>query len=250
MLNQINQIIYKMGLVSCGCQGCDKSRSHKGIFKSTVFCALVMSFYGGMLRDVIALRVHPWLLTMKAIPDIILVILTSRLYCIVKNKQLVSKRVLANMITITDGLGLACFIRIGCDKAILLRKDFAITLIASGYLTGVGGGAFLVGSLTGFLETKTILYHVITLSASCLYLLTRSAIAIYIYIGVATYFMYYFSPAIPLTRIPLVVYHINTFQKKVEWLSFYQLKCFHLGKYKPYLRRQLKYFFFSRLRYC
>ncbi len=134
-MRMILTLIYFLGLVSCSVQGVRKIINKR---VRTYFCyisAVLTSFAGGMIRDVIILHIYPVVFTTDCLPDTSVVIVTTFLciHFIHKQKQLKA------FVILTDSIGMAQFIAVGVDKALSLKNNYALAVI-SGVCTSLGGG--------------------------------------------------------------------------------------------------------------
>lgn len=140
------------------------------------------------MRDVIFLGVHPWLLTLSALPDIMLAVIVGFLYtyyfcvCNVSNKYYGTAMLI---ITISDAFGLGSFVCIGMDKG-FLYSDNIFTIILCGYITAIGGGILASGkSIMEIVKTKeTIRYHLVTLLGCCYYYIFRHSLCLVCFIAI------------------------------------------------------------------
>lgn len=142
------------------------------------------------MRDII-LNIHPWLLTLSALPDLILVIISGFLYTFCffifkANKKHYS--IVMHLVTITDAFGLGSFICIGMDKAFIYSNNI-LTIIACGYITAIGGGLLASGKpLTKIFKDKdTICYHLVTLLGCCYYYIFRHSLCLICFIAIGLF---------------------------------------------------------------
>lgn len=182
-------LIYYAGIASCAAQGAEKGKNKYNI--PFLHC-IANAFGGGFIRDVILLKVHPWLLTPSAFPDLVLVSIIGYLYtyyfftCKADKNQY---HIATQLVTITDILGLSSFICIGMDKAFIYSTNIFI-VITCGYVTAIGGGilASEKSLTTIFQSRKTIHYHIITLLGCCYYYIFRHSLYL-VYITAIGLFM-------------------------------------------------------------
>ncbi len=133
--NIIIRLIYYVGIASCAAQGAEKGK-HEG--NISVLYYIVNAFGGGFIRDVIFLGIPPWLLTLSALPDLGLVIITGVLYTCYFSLRKAGKKqhdTAMRLVTVTDCLGLGSFICIGMDKALIYTSNvFTITVCGYGLI--------------------------------------------------------------------------------------------------------------------
>lgn len=150
----IISLIYYVGIASCTAQGAEKGKCKNCI---PVLHYIANAFGGSFVRDAIFLRVYPWVLTLSALPDLVLVSIIGSLYTYYFHKCKANKlwyNVAMHFVTITDTFGLGSFICIGMDKA-FIYCDNAFAIIVCGYVTAIGGGILASGkSLTKTFQDK------------------------------------------------------------------------------------------------
>lgn len=176
-------LIYYMGIASCAAQGAEKGKYDNAI---PILRYIANAFGGGFMRDVIFLGVPPWLLTLSALPDIMLVVIVGFLYtyyfrvCKVSNKYYGTAMLI---VTISDAFGLGSFVCIGMDKAFLYSNNI-FTIIACGYITAIGGGVLASGkSIMEIVKRKEMIrYHLVTLLGCCYYYIFRHALCLVCFI--------------------------------------------------------------------
>jgi len=181
-------LIYYIGIASCAAQGAEKGKYDNGI---PILHYIANAFGGGFMRDVIFLGVPPWLLTLSALPDIMLVVIVGFLYtyyffiCNVSNKYY---GIVMRIVTISDALGLGSFVCIGMDKA-CLYSDNIFTIIACGYITAIGGGILASGkSITEIVKSKGMIrYHFVTLLGCCYYYIFRHSLCLVCFIAIGLF---------------------------------------------------------------
>ncbi len=181
-------LIYYIGIVSCAAQGAEKGKYDNGI---PMLRYIANAFGGGFIRDVIFLGIPPWLLTLSALPDIMLVVSVGLLYtyyffvCNVNNKYYF---IAIRIVAISDAFGLGSFVCIGMDKAFLYSENI-LTVIACGYITAIGGGILASGkSITEIVKSKGIIrYHVVTLLGCCYYYIFRHSLCLVCFIAVGLF---------------------------------------------------------------
>lgn len=185
--NIIVSFIYYLGIASCAAQGAEKGKYGKSI---PILLYIANAFGGGFVRDII-LNVHPWLLTLSALPDLALVIISGLLYtfCFLifkANKKHYS--IVMHLVTITDAFGLGSFVCIGMDKAFIYSNNI-LTIIACGYVTAIGGGLLASGKpLTKiFNDNDTIRYHLVTLLGCCYYYIFRHSLCLICFIAIGLF---------------------------------------------------------------
>lgn len=185
--NIIVFIIYYLGIASCAAQGAEKGKYEKNM---PILLYIANAFGGGFLRDII-LNVHPWLLTLSALPDLILVSISGFLYTFcffVLKANSKYYNITKQLITITDALGLGSFISIGMDKA-LIHSNNIFTIITCGYVTAIGGGLLASGKpLTKiFKRNSTICYHLVTLLGCCYYYVFKHSLYLICFIAIGLF---------------------------------------------------------------
>lgn len=179
--------IYYLGIASCAAQGAEKGKYGKSV---PILHYIANAFGGGFMRDII-LNVHPWLLTLSALPDLALVIISGFLYTFCffifkANKKHYS--IVMHLVTITDAFGLGSFVCIGMDKAFIYSNNI-LTIIACGYITAIGGGLLANGKpLTKiFKDNDTIRYHLVTLLGCCYYYIFRHSLCLICFIAIGLF---------------------------------------------------------------
>ena len=179
--------IYYLGIASCAAQGAEKGKYGKSV---PILYYIANAFGGGFMRDVI-LNVHPWLLTLSALPDLALVIISGFLYTFCffifkANRKHYS--IVMHLVTITDAFGLGSFVCIGMDKAFIYSNNI-LTIIACGYVTAIGGGLLASGKpLTKiFKDSNAIRYHFVTLLGCCYYYIFRHSLCLICFIAIGLF---------------------------------------------------------------
>lgn len=178
-------LIYYIGIASCAAQGAEKGKYDNSI---PILRYIANAFGGGFMRDVIFLGIPPWLLTLSALPDIMLVVIVGVLYtyyfcvCNICNKYY---DIAMLIIAISDAFGLGSFVCIGMDKAFLYSDNIFI-IIACGYITAIGGGILASGkSITEIAKSKEMIrYHLVTLLGCCYYYIFRHSLCLVCFIAI------------------------------------------------------------------
>lgn len=185
--NIIISLIYYIGIASCAAQGAEKGKNEKSI---PMLYYIANAFGGGFIRDVI-LNVHPWLLTLSALPDLALVIIIGFTYTyffffVKANKKHYS--IVMKLVTITDAFGLGSFVCIGMDKALVYSNNI-FTIIACGYVTAIGGGILASGKtlIKIFNSREAIRYHLVTLLGCCYYYIFRHSLCLICFIAIGLF---------------------------------------------------------------
>ena len=173
-------LLYYIGIASCAAQGAEKAK-HK--HKVPVLQCVENAFAGGFIRDTGCLRIRPWLFTLAALPDVIIVIILGCIYadfCDTYKTDKKKRDIMMRIVTIGDRLGLGSFICIGMDYG-FEHSDNALMIILCGVVTAIGGG--VVASVTSgkslmeiFNNRKTIRYYFVTILGCCNYYIFRHAI--------------------------------------------------------------------------
>lgn len=184
----IISLIYYVGIASCAAQGAEKGKYENGI---PVLRYIENAFGGGVMRDVIFLGVHPWLFTLSAFPDFVLVVIIGSLFtyyffiCKANNKQYT---IAMRLVTITDAFGLGSFICIGMDKAYVYSSNI-FTIIMCGYITAIGGGILASERpLKNIFSSKeTVCYHIITLLGCLHYYIFRHSLFLVYFIVIGLF---------------------------------------------------------------
>lgn len=131
-------LIYYSGIASCGIQGVKKAQKCNKNIVLSLLIAFVSAFGGGIIRDVVILKVKPAVLFLSILPDISISLIFAIIYLKVSKSQ--KKQKVMNLFSVfTDALGLAQFISIGVNRALMFNSDINITLIC-GIITALGGG--------------------------------------------------------------------------------------------------------------
>lgn len=131
-------LIYYSGIASCGVQGAEKAQKSNKNIKSSLFTAFLSAFGGGIIRDIFILKVKPAVLSPSTLPDILISLIFAIIYLKTsKNKKI--KNAINLLAVYTDALGLAQFISIGIDRALIFNSDINIAFIC-GIITALGGG--------------------------------------------------------------------------------------------------------------
>lgn len=185
--NIIVSLIYYLGIASCAAQGAEKGKYDKTI---PLLYYIANAFGGGFVRDII-LNVHPWLLTLSALPDLLLVVISGLLYTFCFFIYKVNRKhygIVMQLVTITDALGLGSFVCIGMDKAFIYSNNI-LTIIACGYVTAIGGGILASGkTLTKiFRSNDMVRYHLITLLGCCYYYIFRHSLYLICFIAIGLF---------------------------------------------------------------
>ncbi len=185
--NIIISLIYYLGIASCAAQGAEKGKYKKRI---PMLHSIANAFGGGFMRDVI-LKVHPWLFTLSALPDLALVIISGFLYTCCFFIFKVNKKhysTVMRLVTITDAFGLGSFVCIGMDKAFVYNNN-VFTIIACGYVTAIGGGILASEKpLTKIFKSKSIIrYHLVTLLGCCYYYIFRHSLCLICFIAIGLF---------------------------------------------------------------
>lgn len=171
-------LIYYVGIASCAVQGAENGKNECNVPLYYVLNA----FGGGFIRDVIFLKMHPWIFTLSALPDLVLVVIIGFVYTYYFFICKTDKRrycIAVQLVTITDALGLGSFICIGIDKALMYSSN-VFTIIACGYITAIGGGILASGkSLVKIFQSKeNVWYHLVTLFGCCYYYIFRHSLCL------------------------------------------------------------------------
>lgn len=177
-------LIYFVGIASCAAQGAEKGKYQNYI---PLLHYLANAFGGGFMRDILLLEVHPWILTLSALPDIVLVIIIGCLYTyyfLIGNVTKKQYNIAIQLVVLTDAFGLGSFICIGMDKAFEC-SDNVFTIIACGYVTAIGGGLLASGKLFTliFRNKKNICYHLVTLLGCCYYYIYRHSLFLVLFVA-------------------------------------------------------------------
>lgn len=181
-------LIYYVGIASCAAQGAENGKYEYNI---PLLHYIVNAFGGGFLRDVIFLKMYPWLLTPSAFPDLVFVAVIGFLYTYYFFIYKADKKqysIAIQLITITDALGLGSFICIGMDKAFIYSNN-VITIIACGYITAIGGGILASEKSLAeiFQSRETVRYHFITLLGCCYYYIFRNSFCLVYIIAIGLF---------------------------------------------------------------
>ncbi len=170
----ILKIIYYLGLASCGMQGIQKS--YKKTHSNTLIqhlrnyiSSFLSAFGGGVIRDGLMLRTHPAVFTKDALQDLLITLGSALFY----SKILYKKRCIELLIILTDAIGLAQFITIGVDRALLFKENYAFAVLC-GVITSLGGG-ILSSVFTGESIKKIIqsnfIYRLIDIVGAIIYVI-------------------------------------------------------------------------------
>lgn len=186
--NSIISLIYYIGIASCAAQGAEKGKCKSSI---PILHYIANAFGGGLMRDTIFLDVHPWLLTVSALPDLTWVVIIGFLYTYyffivkVRNKYY---SIVMWIVSITDAFGLGSFICIGMDRA-FRYSDNIFTIIICGYITAIGGGILASGKpFTEIFKSKgTVRYHLVTLLGCCYYYIYRHSLCLVCFIAIGIF---------------------------------------------------------------
>lgn len=181
-------LIYYMGIASCAVQGAEKGKHDNSI---PILRYISNAFGGGFARDLIFLGVHPWLLTLSALPDLIFVIVTGFWYTYHFYILKVSKKyytITIKAVTITDALGAGSFVYKGMEQAFIYSENIFI-IIVCGYVTAIGGGLLASGKSLKecFKSKKVAYYHIIILLGCCYYYTYRDSIRLVIFIAIGLF---------------------------------------------------------------
>lgn len=187
-------LIYYLGMASCGVQGAEKS---KGNIECVICSAFFSSFGGGLVRDIILLKIWPAVFKYESLPDVITALFSAMLY----RTSLHNKRInnyLKNFSFFSDAIGLSQFICIGVDKALNNECPFHIVLLC-GITTALGGG--ILSSLFSGYSIKAAIfshptYKIITIEGTLLYIY-------FLFIGVEQYSAQVYLALFTLTAIVL-----------------------------------------------
>jgi len=186
--NIIISLIYYIGIASCAAQGAEKRKYENGI---PVLHYIANAFGGGFMRDVMFLKVHPWLLTLSALPDLALVITTGFLYTYYFFICKTDKRrygIAMRLVTITDAFGLGSFICIGMDRAFDYSNN-VFTIITCGYVTAIGGGVLASEKpLTKIFKSREMIrYHFVTLLGCFFYYMFKHSLCLVCFIVIGLF---------------------------------------------------------------
>lgn len=255
-MNPIILFAYYFGIFSCAMQGAEKGKDD---YYPPIHRYVLNSFGGGLIRDCI-LAVHPWIFTREALADLIFVILIGCIYSLfIHNLQKEYKKFADIFVLFTDALGLGSFISIGMDKAFIYTNN-TIVIILCGYITAIGGGILASEQSLAkiFQNSKTVIYHILTISCCCMYYLIKSELGLIIVTTILILFInlnisdicyLLFSPTIrykPYINVFIhnqkLVYY-NTRMQRCHPEKIYNKKCLPLNFSKRYLM-------FRRIRQC
>ena len=187
--NIIIQIFYVGGIISCAIQGAEKGKYK---YSFPVLHYIANAFGGGFMRDVLFLKVHPWLFTLSALPDLAIVIICGLMYTYFffvckANKKLYD--IATRLVTITDAFGLGSFICIGIDTAFRYSNNF-LTVVVCGYVTAIGGGILASGKQFTkiFKSREAIRYHFVTLLGCSYYYIFKHSLFLVCFIATGLFF--------------------------------------------------------------
>lgn len=214
-MNPIFLFVYYIGISSCAMQGAEKGKYDHC---PPIHRYILNSFGGGLMRDCILL-IYPWLFTKEALADLIFVILVGCIYSFFIHKLQKEYIKFVNIFVLfTDALGLGSFISIGMNKA-FIYTDNIIIIIICGYITAIGGGILASEQPVAkiFQNSKTIIYHTLTILCCCMYYLTKSDLSL-----------------IFVTTISILLINLNV-------LDVYYLIFFLIIRYKPYIKVLIQY---------
>lgn len=207
----MNSMVYYLGIFSCALQGAEKGKDD---YYTPIHRYVLNSFGGGLIRDCI-LAVPPWLFTRQALPDLIFVILVGCIYSCYFLHRLHKdhKKFIDIIILLTDALGLGSFIAIGMNKAFICTNN-PIVIIICGYITAIGGGILASEKSLSktFQNSKTLIYHIVTMLCCYFYYLTKFEIGLIIF-----------------TTMSILSININIFDVLCSVL-------FLFTEYKPYIK--------------
>lgn len=207
----MNSMVYYLGIFSCALQGAEKGKDDH---YTPIHRYVLNSFGGGLIRDCI-LAVPPWLFTRQALPDLIFVILVGCIYSCYFLHRLHKehKKFVDIIILLTDALGLGSFIAIGMNKASICTNN-PIVIIICGYITAIGGGILASEKFLSktFQNSKTLIYHIVTMLCCCFYYLTKFEMGLVIF-----------------TTMSILSININIFDVCYSML-------FLFTEYKPYIK--------------
>ena len=167
----ILNIIYYIGIASCGMQGAKIAIQKQLNIYQLLLCSFFSAFAGGLLRDMCLLNTYPIVFSISCVPDILIALSSALLY----QQKLCSKKNIDLFIILTDSVGLAQFITIGVDRSLSLKDSYELAAI-SGICTSLGGG-FVSNSFTNERFFKAIfsnmLYKLIDIVGTVMYVILK-----------------------------------------------------------------------------
>lgn len=164
-------LVYYLGILACGIQGSKKAIEQHYNILHIIICALLASFAGGFIRDILVLNTYPAAFELDSIPDILLAMCSILVYTKSKHKDL-----WLSFSKLSDSIALSQFIVRGFDRAIS-KNASSFATYTSGVVTAIGGG--VISSLYANKSIEEICisnlsYWLITLNASSVYALLRN----------------------------------------------------------------------------
>lgn len=166
-MKTIFTLIYYLGLSSCSVQGMQKSAGKCFCTQSRYISALLSSFAGGLIRDVVILHTYPAVFTIACLPEITVVLITAFLYSSVSH----NRENLELFSVFTDSIGMGQFLTMGVDKALSFKDDFALAML-SGACTSLGGGivaSIFIGESIKQILLSNLSYRLFSIAGAVLY---------------------------------------------------------------------------------
>lgn len=167
----IHRIVYLSGIAACAIQGIDKFTSAKRPLPrwSTLLIVLISCYGGGLERDLFLLRVHPFLFTLEAIPEVVFALIVALFMLSIWGHH---PSAINRIVFILDAASLGAFISCGVDKAIKMNASTGVVFL-SGFLTALGGGicaSIICGASIGDALSKGLSYKLVAAIGVALYM--------------------------------------------------------------------------------
>lgn len=168
-VNELLDVCTIIGVVACAISGALRAIDSKMDITGAMLLAFMVANGGGTIRDLILGTEVFWIKNHYYIWLAILVgILT--FVCVYFNPVLFAKKIVYNLLLVTDAIGLAVFTLVGAEKSQYLGFSFSIAFLM-GVWTAVGGGilADVIANRTPLVFSSE-LYLTISALGSVLYL--------------------------------------------------------------------------------
>lgn len=162
---QFQKNIYYGSVLSGGIEGASKGIEKRLSTVRIFICAFLSAFGGGITRDIFILYTYPVAFTVKCMPEIIIVFVSTLLYL----KIIKSRKRLQWFSVIADSMGLSQCIAMGAEK---VHNNFVASIL-SGVTTALGGGiisSLLCGESIKKTLRANLFYYISTVAGTIFYL--------------------------------------------------------------------------------
>jgi len=249
----IIQALYYIGLIACGMAGALKSiDSSKAM---CFFSAVLNSSFGGVTRDLLVLHRVPALLSLAAIPDVLLALIVAFAFRYLY-KRSSHHSLMRETCNYLDSIGVATFLYIGFEAAI--GRPFMIRIIAACVTASMGGIWALIINRK-FPATADAPYYLALLTAALVYAFSMQDIMAQLAVVILTFHATQLSygsvraRALNVVRGILPQYtepYLMLFQENVRCLHVKWRRIERIHRHRYTCCNIMAYIRFHKLRFC